>query len=575
MKQLQLLLHDRRRRQRGSVLSALLIIVAFLSILIGALLTELTDSFVVSRELVARAGVEATATSAVELAINQLQAGPVPPVCAKDTSANPSPPRPETWTLTSLNGHPATVSQTCKGILPEVVKIVAPGSFTVDGVRDTRAGRNRYLVSDSAGQLYSYKFGQTTATPGWPIWLGGGPSGPPFTAADPNGSVNIFVPVAKPGGTCAGHCVVVFNDTGGQPSFHCDLPANSLADGVAGGSGNFPGYAFFGDSGHLYAFDARSNHTCTSLAQSPTVGGKVAGAPLVFPGRVTNGGDTKSDEVFILVTSSSGTNLQHWRFTETIDEGGGEGGSNQTLRSWTPVGNLSLNGSNAVGYGISLAAPPWNLVVATASGRLDLVRISGSSGSSYTMSAGASIVLPNGATTAHAPYWCNCPGNVDLIGVGGTNGLLYLFDGGLNVAYSYDGQPDGRPAINTTPMADPNGEWYFGANDGSIYNVEIPVSGPQMFKAARFGRGGAIASSPIVGACPNGPCLYFGSSSAGSYFARIGSTRVSDLRACVSSAAGSTTCAANPRLWARVQIGPGGIWGGSGVFVQGWSFYSP
>jgi hypothetical protein len=162
-----------------------------------------------------------------------------------------------------------------------------------------------------------------------------------------------------------------------------------------------------------------------------------------------------------------------------------------------------------------------------------------------------------------------------LIGVGGTNGFLYLFDTGLSLAYSYDGQPDGRPAIDTTPAADPNGEWYFGANDGSVYDVEIPMSGAQMFKAAKFGPGGAITSSPIVGPCNAGPCLYFASSSGGSYFARIGTTRISDLRACITSSLGSTSCAGNPRLWARVQVGPGNVWGGSGVFVQGWSFYSP
>jgi hypothetical protein len=288
-----------------------------------------------------------------------------------------------------------------------------------------------------------------------------------------------------------------------------------------------------------------------------------------------------NDEVFALVTSSSGTSLQHWRYTETINEGnggGGGGGGNSVSITFTWVSTLSLIGNNAVGYGISSTVPAsgtyLSLAVATASGVLDLARISVSSGPTYNMSAGASVALPNGATTNRAPYWCNCPGP-DLIGVGGTNGVLYLLDTGLNLAYSYDGEPDGRPAINTTPMADSNGEWYFGANDGYVYDVEIPVSGPQMFKAARFGPGVAIASSPIVGPCLNGPCMYYGSSGAGSYFTRIGTTRISELRACVSSGPASTICAANPRLWARVQVGPGGVWGGSGVFVQGWSFYSP
>ena len=100
-----------------------------------------------------------------------------------------------------------------------------------------------------------------------------------------------------------------------------------------------------------------------------------------------------------------------------------------------------------------------------------------------------------------------------------------------------------------------------------------------MFKAARFGPGGAIRSSPIVGApadgCLTGPCLYFASTSAGSYFVRLGGTRIFDLQACISTASGSTTCVGNPRLWARVEVGPPSVVGGSGVYVKGWSYYSP
>ncbi len=102
------------------------------------------------------------------------------------------------------------------------------------------------------------------------------------------------------------------------------------------------------------------------------------------------------------------------------------------------------------------------------------------------------------------------------------------------------------------------------------------MSGTQLFKAARFGpSSGSITSSPVAAACANDTCIYFGSSNAGSWYYRIGTTRVSDLRACVSNAAGSTTCAGNPRLWARVQVGPAAGASGTPVSVQGWSFYSP
>jgi hypothetical protein len=574
MKRFGLLLRDRRRRQSGSVLSALLVIVIFLSIMIGALLTELTDSFALSRDLVSKVKTEATVTSAVELAINQLQGGPVPPVCAQDTSINTSPPRPESWTLT-LNGHPAAVNQSCNAIVPEVATSLGAGSSSVDGIHDTVAGRNRYLVSDATGRLSAYPFGSTN--PSWAVSLGGAATAPPLTGSDPNGSVDILAP--------AGNKVVVFNErSGSTPVLSCNLPTTGTVSASAAAGANFHGYAVIGDSGRLYVYDAHAGGTCDWRA-SVSLTGSVVAAPLVFPGRVTSQDQTNSvsDEIFLLVTSGSSTSLQHWSYTESTtnctghgeggDCDGGRGGS-VTTYNLTRTGSQTLNGVNAVGYGLSASTAPLNLAVATASGRLDLARISVGSGPSYGMSPGPSIMLPIGSTASRAPFWCHCPGQ-DLIGVGGTNGFLYLFNNALNLAYSYDGQPDGRPAINNTPMADANGDWYFGANDGSVYDVEIPVSGTQMFKAAKFGPGGAIASSPIVGPCPAGPCLYFASSLNGSYFVRIGNTRISDLRACVSSAQGSTTCAGNPRLWARVQVGPANVWGGSGVFVQGWSFYSP
>jgi hypothetical protein len=568
-----LLLHDGRRRQRGSVLSGLLIIVAFLAILIGGLLTELTSSFVLSRDQMTRVKTEATVTSAVELGIHQLEGGPVPAVCAQDARGP--------WYLT-LNGHDAAVTQTCSGIVPEVATGLAAGSFTVDGIHDTAGGNNRYLVANTSGRLNSYPFGQTQ--PSWSIPVGGRPTAPPLAQRDPNSAVDVslLVPVAEPGGTCSGHCVALYTDPGSTPSFVCDMPASvsvtaqPAAEVTAGGSGHFPGYAFFGDAaGDLYVYNSTEDGGCNLLAIN-SLGGGVVGAPLVFPGTVTKTGNstTISDEVFVLVSRATSTQLFHLRYSETTDP----------QDNVTPGLGLAeapraiAIGGNAVGYAISSTLPvvgsTMSLAVATASGRLGMARIAVGSGPVYSMSSGASIVLPNGSGATRAAYWCHCP-TQDLIGVGGTNGFLYLFNNALSLAYTYDGQPDGRPAIQTTPMADANGDWYFGASDGFVYDVEIPVSGLQLFKAAKFGPGGAIASSPIVGACVAGPCMYFGSSSLGSYFVRIGTTRVSDLRACISSTFGSTICGANPRLWARVQVGPAAIWGNLGVYVQGWSYYSP
>jgi hypothetical protein len=575
------LLRDGKSRQRGSILSSLLIIVAFLSILVGALMTELTSSFLISRTLVTRMQNDATVNSVVELGINQLQGGAVPPVCARD---NRGP-----WFLT-LNGSPAAVTQTCTQIVPDLAAGISPGSFTVDGVHDTVAGRDRYLVSDASGLLRSYPFGQPT--PSWSVGIGGAPTAALLTKSDSSGSVALLVPVAMAGSGCGGHCVALLKDEGGAPTFRCTMPASTAvtttpaAEVSASGSRNFPNYAFFGSSsasGRLYAYDASAGGSCQQL-RSAALGGVAVGAPLVFPGVVDNKGSNTSlsDEIFVVVTDSNSTDFEHWRYTEATQEcesSCGESGSITTL-SLSLVSSLLLAGTagaNATGYAISSTVPAnganLNLVVASPSGRVFMARIAVRSGPSYTMSTGAAITLPAGVS--RSPYWCHCPGGQSLIGVGTTSGFLYVMSDTLAVQWSYDGQPDGWPAINTTPMADANGDWYFGANDGAVYDVELPVSGPVMFKAARFGPGGAIASSPVVGACAAGPCLYFASSTAGSYFAQLGQTRIIDLRACVSSASGSTTCAANPRLWARVEVGSPAIVGGRGVYVQSWSYYAP
>jgi len=565
MKQLQLMLHDRRRRQRGSILSGLLIIVAFLAILVGALLTELTDSFTVSRELADRFNTEATATSAVEFAIHQLQVDPVPSVCVQDASTRGP------WYL-SLNGRSAVVTQTCSGILPELLQVIGTGSFTVDGVHATTGGQDRYLVVDSSGLLRVYDFGQIA---GVSVPIGGAPTAPLLTAGSGLASV-LLIPAAIGGPLCGGHCVALFNDGGLVPIPVCYMHASTSVtatpaiETTAGGSPQFPNYAFFGGSGtagELYVYDISA--ACL-LKMSAPLGGGVIGAPLVFPGQVTNGRNaTISDEIFVLVSDGSSTSLQHWRYSETTN--------GIVTSSLTKVGSSpTLFGGGAAGYAISSTVPvsgsSLTLAIAGTSGRIATVRIAVNGGPSYSMSVVSSIALPGGVS--RPPYWCHCPTG-DLIGVGGTNGSLYLLNtASLAVAWSYSGLADGSPAINTTPMADVNGDWYFGANDGAVYDVEIPVSGSQMFKAARINSGGTITSSPVVAACANGPCVYFASTTA-SYLLRIGTTRISELRACVSASQGSPVCAANPRLWARVQVGPSLIWGGSGVFVEGWSFYSP
>lgn len=565
------ILSDRRRRQRGSVLSALLIIVAMLSILVGAVMTELTGAFLISRSLLTRTEREATVTSAVELAIHQLQGGSVPAVCVRDGRGP--------W-FVSLNGSPASVSQTCSSIVPDVATGPTAGNFSVDGLHDTTGGANRYLVGDAAGRLYSFRFGQTA--PSWSVAVGGALTAPPLTKMDPSGSIDILVPTAKAGAGCGGHCVVLYRDNGGVPALRCTMPASATlrapaaVEVAAGGAPNLPNNVVLGDSaGLLQVYSATSGGGCNQMALV-SAGGTIIGQPLVFPGKVTRKGrvTTTEQEIFVVTSTSSSTVLREFVYSETSD--------GDTSLDQDDTQNLAVGG-NAVGYAISSSVPTVgstiSLVVAGPTGRLAIGRIqvgSNKSGPTYAISSGQTATLAG--AVSKPPYWCHCPGQ-DRIGVGSTNGRLYLLSSALTLQWTYDGAVDGRPAINSTPGADVNGDWYFGADDGYVYDVELPTSGTQLFKAARFGPGGSIRSSPVVGAasdgCGPGPCLYFGSSTAGSYFVQLGNTRIIELRACVGSTFGSTTCTVNPRLWARIKVGAPAIVGARGVYVQGWSYYSP
>jgi hypothetical protein len=569
LKKLSRFFADGRRSQRGSVLSGLLIMVALLSIIIGALMSQLSSSFMLSRNLLQREQREATVNSAVELGLYQMATSAVPAVCVRD-SRGP-------WYVTSLNGRSAAVTQSCTAIVPDQSNRISAGSFVIDGIHEVVNGHNSFVVGDQTGRVRSYPFG--TTSPEWSINAGGAITGAPSALADPGEypDVALLLPVAA-GGSCGGHCVALYDQAGsGAPAFQCDMAASAAVVGgpaaevAAVGSPNFPSYAFFGDtSGRLYVYDIAG---CGLLASQGGLGGAIIGQPIVFTGAISGHKPrTVAADIFVVVSGSTSTVLQHWQYTETSGDSDSNG-----LRLMASV-SLAVGG-NAVVSGPSSSVPTngatIRVAVAGRSGRMEIGRIqvtSSRQGPTYTISAGATGALAGNVVAA--PYWCHCPSG-DTIGVGSTNGFLYLLDPNLNVTHQYDSQADGRPAIRSTPTADVSGDWYFGADDGYVYDVEVPATGMQLFKAARFGPGGAIHSSPVQGGCGAGPCLYFASTTAGSYFVRLGTTRIVDLRACVTSTPGSVTCAASPRLWARAEVGPPSVVGGKGISVLGWSYYSP
>jgi hypothetical protein len=370
----------------------------------------------------------------------------------------------------------------------------------------------------------------------------------------------------------------LYDQAAGAPAFRCDMPSAAAVVSQPVAGANFPGDAFFGDAGGtMYVYDASSDGSCLPVAALTGLVGPVVGQPIVLPGTTVSKGHvtTVVDDIFVVTSSATTTQLAHWQLTQTTDNRIGV-----PVSVLLPIAALPIAvGGNAVESNASALVPvngsAIRVAIAGRTGKIALGRITATltnAGFTYTMSASAAVALAGQVT--HDPYWCHCPGG-DLIGVGGANGFLYLLDTSLNIVRQYDGQADGRPAINSTPVADSAGDWYFGADDGFVYDVEIPASGLQMFKAARFGPGGALRSSPVAGACGSATCVYVASTTSGPYFARLASTRVIELRACVTTAPASTACAANPRLWARVMVGPVAVVGGTGISVQGWSYYSP
>ncbi len=560
-----------QRAQRGSVLSAVLIMVVFLSILGGALMGELSSAFLVTRSDAGRIATEASLDSSIAYGIGSLQQRSVPVHCATDQPSG---------STTTLNGMTAAEAPICRAIVPDLVTGLAGEPSSVDGTWDRVAGRDRYLVSDAAGTLRAYQVG--LSGPSWAKAIGGLQTGV-LLSASAGGSPILLIPAQIQGSGCSSHCVAAFDDAGSVPNFRCSMPAASTVtaepavETPVGGQVNLPDYAFFGSSGsqgNLYVYDASAGASC-GLLESASLGGTAVGAPLVFPG--SNQHDQVTDDIFVMVASAGRTTLQHWTYSETTDEDG-------RSTSLNHLASLDLNlASAAAGYSADSSAlssrTPIMLAIASASGRLALVRISVNR-STYSMTLMLNKSIPGGAGTNRAPYWCTARcGGTDLIGVGTTSGTLYLLNASLDVAFSYT-EP-GLGAINTTPIADSNGDWYFGDDNGLVYDLELPPSGTQLFKAASFGPGGPdqIRSSPFAGSpggCSGCIAIYFGATGTDgrAYFAQIGKVRVMDVTSCLTSGPKSTTCTGAARLWARLEVGDPQFVGGKGVNVVGWAYFT-
>jgi hypothetical protein len=399
--------------------------------------------------------------------------------------------------------------------------------------------------------VYDFRYGNSS--PRWALPLGGNVTGPPLVMADGSSNISTLVPVSGPSNNpgvspdCgpADDCVALVSEDlfGASIAVQCFLDAGAPVTAQPAVGKAFPMLAYFGDAhGSLFAYQATENGNC---AQSTNVrvpfGRAVVAGPVVWQ----NGG---SDEIFIVTSGGGSSQFLHYTYTQ------GGGGPRFTLSD-----QISLPAANPVGLALEQTALPARLAITFASGTVSTIRVDTAFDPNLLKTAGV------GSGIRGAPYWCTvCSGGT--IGVGGTNGTLYVLNPNLNIVASYAG----GSAINTTPTADVAGDWYFAADDGRLYEVQLPASGTAMVLAAHFGTANArIGSSPILASCPAGICVYLGSADANTYLISL-DARDAVMTACINSCAGTGP---NPRLWTHIQVGVAG--NSQTVHVQGWSYYSP
>jgi hypothetical protein len=540
------LLSDRKRAQRGSVLSGVLIMVAFLAIIAGALMTELSTNLLLSRALVHRVGNEATVNSAVESALDRLQNTPLGSGCPSLSPVN-------------LNGRSAAISYlSCAPIVDsgstQLRQIGDSAPVNVDGTHWVlpAQGRNDYLVGDDAGNVFEYRF--DTMTQRWKLAIGGSVTGPPLEMPDPSNwpgvleLVPISSPNAGPSPDCgaANYCVASIRDDGGADGdLQCFMAAGATvtAQPAAGIANN--DLVYFGDGrGELFAYDA-DDGLCVRQGNPASIPGgqAVVAGPVVFPG---SGG---TDELYVVASDNASSQLLHYTYKPS-----------QGLRL---ISSLALPAPGAVGIALEPGTLPSRLAITFSGGRVALAQIQAGFGLSLLTSTTVATSIADG------PYWCQCPGG-DLIGVGGLDGGLYLLDMSLNGIATY---PSGGPAISTTPAADSAGDWFFGAGNGTVYEVQRQTGKTTMVLGAAFGSAGAgITSSPMVGTCQSSwICVYVGSADSHIYVVPLDARRAV-VSACISVSPPACS-GTNPRLWASVQVGSAAS--SNTVKVGGWSYYSP
>lgn len=538
MSHLRALLADRKRSQRGSVLSGVLIMTAFVAILSGALLTALSTNFLLSHRLVTRVADEATVSSAVELSMSRLQA----------TQLNSPCPSLAPLTLNNLTAVPAYSGcfPTVDVRSPQFTQLPSSAAFRVDGTHAQLGALNDYVVGNAGGTVLDYTFGSTT--PRWTLALGGAVTGQPLVLNDPNNGGHYLDALPLSGGACSPspYCLNVRSDDGSAtpPPFLCSIGLNTPVVTQPAASPTNGGLGYYGYGSILEATDlSTGGHLCDWEANATIPGGQpITAGPLAF--RCTNGCGNQSDEVYAVVSDSSSSTLYWYRYRS--------GSLNQ-------MGSLALPWGKAAGLDVSAATLPASVAITFHEGGVALVHLAASG----AMSLAGSTALSN-VDIQGAPNWCVQCGNT--IGVGGSDGILYLFDSSLSLRWTFD---TGGSAITTTPNADGAANWYVATDDGYLH--ELQLQGSTLTRVKRYGPMAQFGSSVQIGTCPAGICLYLGAVNSNGYLVQL-DARDAVIWACLSTA--PPACSGiNPRVWAQVEIGVAG--NTQVVHVQGWSYYSP
>jgi hypothetical protein len=326
------------------------------------------------------------------------------------------------------------------------------------------------------------------------------------------------------------------------PDFFCYMGANSPVTSRPAAGVAAPTLVYFGDTGGtLWAYLATEAGHCALQGSIATPGNApIVAGPIVF----NNGGQ---DEIYVVTASGSTSQLLRYTY---------EQGDSSPL---SLADTLPIAFSNPVGMAVDqIGAPPFRFAITFAGGGVALVNIP----NNYDPSLSRSAVV--GPGFAGAPAWCSC----GQIGVAGINGTFYLLNTNLGVVASNAVGVQ----IHTTPASDGVGEWFVGADDGFLYELQESAAGTTVTQVARYGSNalGKVQSSAEVGPCPAGICVYMGT--INNAFIVSLDARSAELTACLSTAPPACS-GAKPGLLSQVEVGVTGI--PQTVHVKTWSYYSP